>query len=508
MSRGRPTASVLVRLDPASPQPLHRQIYAGLRGAILSGSLAPGVRVPSSRALATDLDVSRTTVLQAFEQLLTEGYLVSEPASGTRVAEQLPDDLLQVRGARQGRRPVRPAAAALSRRGAALAVIPRGAPRLGPVPRAFRPCIPALDLFPVDLWSRLASRRRRRLSAAQLDYGDPAGFRPLREAIAAHVTAARGVRCTADQVLVMSGTHGTLDLAVRLLLDPGEAAWLEEPGYLAARSALTAGGAAVVPVPVDGEGLDVEAGTALGPEARLVYVCPSHQYPLGVSMSLARRLALLRWAERSSAWILEDDYDSEYRYAGRPIPALQGLDAAGRVLYLGTFSKTLFPSLRLGFLIVPEALVEPFVAVRASTELLPPTLDQAVLADFLGEGHFARHVRRMRGVYEERLAVFLETAERLCGGALRLRPGGTGLHLLGELADGMADRVATEEALARGVELGPLSVYYSGPARRQGLLLGFAAFDPAAIRAAMERLARALEAARRRGAETAARRPA
>jgi GntR family transcriptional regulator/MocR family aminotransferase len=266
-----------------------------------------------------------------------------------------------------------------------------------------------------------------------------------------------------------------------------------------------------VPVPVDGEGLDVEAGMALGPQARMVYVCPSHQYPLGVSMSLARRLALLRWAERSSAWILEDDYDSEYRYAGRPIPALQGLDAAGRVLYLGTFSKTLFPSLRLGFLIVPEALVEPFVAVRASTELLPSTFDQAVLADFLGEGHFARHVRRMRGVYEERLAVLVEEAERRCGGALCLRPSGTGLHLLGELAEGMEDRVVTEEALARGVEIGPLSVYYSGTARRQGLLLGFAAFDPPAIRAGMERLARALDAAQCRGAgraETPARRPA
>jgi GntR family transcriptional regulator/MocR family aminotransferase len=490
-----------VRLDPASGEPLHRQIYAGLRRAILAGTLAPGVRIPSTRALAADLDVSRTTVLLAFEQLLAEGYLVSAPASGTRVADRLPEDLLEVRGAgasRGGQGPPRPARAALSRRGAALAGVSRGGPKLGAAPRAFRTGTPALDLFPQDLWARLVARRARRLGVSLLDYGDPAGYRPLREAIADHVSASRGVRCGPGQVLVVAGTGQAIELAARLLLDPGDPVWIEEPAYLGVRSVLTGTGVELVPVPVDGEGLSVETGIARCPGARMVYVSPSHQYPLGVCMSLARRLALLRWAAESSAWILEDDYDSEYRYAGRPIPALQGLDTAGRVIYIGTFSKTLAPALRLGFLVVPEELVAPFVAARGAAEQYPPSLEQAVLADFLAEGHFARHVRRMRGLYQERLECLIEEAARRCGGLMRVTSGGTGLHALGDLAMGLDDQRAAEEAAARGVEVSPLSLYRLDgreEPRRNALLLGFAPVDPPAIRLGMERLAAALAAA-------------
>jgi GntR family transcriptional regulator/MocR family aminotransferase len=305
------------------------------------------------------------------------------------------------------------------------------------------------------------------------------------------------VSCHAGQVLVVAGTGQALDLAARLLLDPGDALWLEEPSYLGARSVLTAAGARVVPVPVDDEGMSVESGVARCPEARMVYVSPSHQYPLGVSMSLARRLALLRWAEQSSAWIVEDDYDSEYRYSGRPISALQGLDTAGRVIYVGTFSKTLAPALRLGFLVLPEALVEPFVTARGAAELYPPSLEQAVLADFLAEGHFARHVRRMRGVYQERLECLVEEAERRCGGLLRVRSGGTGLHVLGELEAGVDDRRAAAEAAARGIEVSPLSLYCLEAPWRSALLLGFAPVSPPAIREGVARLAAALEAASR-----------
>jgi GntR family transcriptional regulator/MocR family aminotransferase len=302
---------------------------------------------------------------------------------------------------------------------------------------------------------------------------------------------------------VVAGTGQAIDHAARLHLQPGDPVLLEEPAYMGFRNMLTTDGAALVPVPVDAEGLSVDAGIRRCPEARMVYVSPSHQYPLGVCMSLSRRLALLRWAAGSAAWILEDDYDSEYRYAGRPIPALQGLDTAGRVIYAGTFSKTLAPALRLGFLVLPAELVEPFVAARGAAEQVPPSLEQAVLADFLAEGHFARHVRRMRGVYQERLECLIEEAEKRCGGLMRVTSGGTGLHALGDLAKGLDDRRAAAEAAARGIEVAPLSLYCLGDLeepRRSALLLGFAPVDPPAIRAGMERLAAALAAATREDA--------
>jgi GntR family transcriptional regulator/MocR family aminotransferase len=273
---------------------------------------------------------------------------------------------------------------------------------------------------------------------------------------------------------------------------------MEEPGYPGARSALRAAGARIVPVRVDAEGLDVEQGARRAPDARLVYVTPSHQYPLGVPMSLPRRLALLRWAQASRAWVIEDDYDSEFRYGARPIPCLHGLDADGRVIYVGSFSKTLFPALRLGFLIVPTDLRDRLVAARAAADQHPPTIDQAVLADFIVGGHFARHLRRMRVAYRERLHAMMTAAERHVGGALRVRPVQTGLHALADLDGVDAARVAGEAA-ARGVEVAPLSAYFAErPRHGEGLVLGFAAVRPDAARRGMERLALAITAARRR----------
>ncbi|MGH7718263.1 MAG: PLP-dependent aminotransferase family protein, partial [Gemmatimonadaceae bacterium] len=349
--------SLLMSLDDNAKETLHRQIYAGVRGAILSGRLAPGARVPSSRTLATDLGVSRSTVLLALDQLMAEGYLVTRRGSETRVPSVLPEQLLAVRQRRKARgaRP-RPVRREISRRGSVLSATP-SATRLGAAPRPFRSGTPALELFPVEVWARLAARRARGLSISLLDSADPAGYRPLREAIVTHVRTARGVRCTADQVMIVSGAQQALDLSARLLLDPGDGVWLEEPGYLGARSSLIGTGAHIIPVPVDDEGLDVERGARLGQSARLVYTSPSHQYPLGVTMSLTRRLALLAWCRRANAWVLEDDYDSEYRYSGRPLMALQGLDEDDRVIYIGTFSKTMFPTLRLGFLVIPPDLV-------------------------------------------------------------------------------------------------------------------------------------------------------
>jgi GntR family transcriptional regulator / MocR family aminotransferase len=494
MATSSPT-SLFVRLDSRLREGLQQQIYASIRRAILDRIVAPGARLPSSRALAVDLGVSRTTTLLAVQQLQAEGYLTARRGSGTSVAAELPDDLLQRRGVpllSKARHP------ALSRRGAAVAASPHGAERLSGPPRAFRLGTPAVDLFPLGAWSRLVNRRLRSVTAAQLDYGDPAGFRPLREAIAGHVQTARGTRCSAEQVLIVAGAQQGFELVCRLLLDPGDRVWMEEPGYPGARSALRAAGARIVPVPVDAEGLDVGAGARRTADARLVYVTPSHQYPLGVPMSLSRRLALLSWARAARAWVIEDDYDSEFRYGGRPIPCLHGLDVDGRVIYVGSFSKTLFPALRLGFLIVPPDLQAGLVAARAAADQHPPTLDQAVLADFIVDGHFARHLRRMRLVYRERLEALNAAAERCCRDGFRLRPVRTGLHALADL-DGVDAVRVVREAAARGVEVASASAYCAArtPALN-ALVLGFGAVRPEVSRRGMERLAAAIEAARRR----------
>ncbi len=322
-----------------------------------------------------------------------------------------------------------------------------------------------------------------------MGYGNSAGYAPLREAIAAYATAARAVRCDPAQVVIVSGSQQGLDLAARVLLDPGDVAWIEEPGYLGARGALLAAGAQLAPVPVDEQGLDVLAGIARSPTARVAYVTPSHQYPLGVTMSLPRRRALLQWAQQSGAWVIEDDYDSEYRYAGRPLAALQGLDTDGSVIYIGTFSKVLFPSLRLGYLIVPPQFVEAFVAARALADRHSPTIDQAVLAEFMLEGHFTRHIRRMRALYASRRDALMAAAQHELHGLLSVAPTEAGMHAVGWLAEGHDDRVASARAAAHGVEVPALSAYALEPLARGGLILGYSALTEAQIAAGVRRLA-------------------
>jgi GntR family transcriptional regulator/MocR family aminotransferase len=491
----RPITSLLIRIDPSARGELQHQIYAGIRRAILDGVAQPGARLPSSRALAADLGVSRTTSLLALEQLVAEGYLTAQPGSGTFVAHELPDDLPRPRDSRPARALRHPP---LSKRGEALVAARPPSRRLPGPPRPFRIGIPAVDLFPVRLWSQLWARRLRSVTPSQLDYGETAGFPALRQAIADHVRAARGTECDPEQVFVMGGAQRAMDVLCQVLLDPGDEAWMEEPGYPGARSALVASGARIHPVPVDVDGLDVAAGARRARRARLVYVTPSHQFPLGVPMSLPRRLALLKWASAAGAWVIEDDYDSEFRYGARPIPCLHGLDVDGRVIYVGSFSKTLFPALRLGFMIVPDDLRDALVAVRRAGEVHPPRLDQAVLADFMAGGHYERHLRRMRAAYRERLEALEHAAERSCGGALRLRKARTGLHAVADLLAADAERTY-EAAVERGVELMPLSVYYFGRSRApNALVLGFGAARPDSIADGMERLAAAIDAARRR----------
>jgi GntR family transcriptional regulator / MocR family aminotransferase len=488
----RAAANLPIHLDPRAGV-LHEQIYSEIRRAIIAGIIRPHTRIASSRALAADLGVSRTTTQLALERLQAEGYLVTQHGAGTFVVEQLPEDVPAVSEARRppDRHPPR-----LSRRGAALAAGRPAAHRIAGPARAFRLGVPALEMFPISIWSRLASRRVASLTARDLDYGEAGGLQALREAIADHTRTTRGTRCDAEQIYIVGGAQRGLDVTCRLLLDPGDTAATEDPGYPGAWSALAGAGARILPVPVDDDGLSVEA-IARQPGISLAYVTPSHQFPCGAAMSLARRRALLDWAAAKPAWIIEDDYDSEFRFGAQPIPCLQGLDTAGRVIYVGTFSKSVYPALRLGFLIAPAVLRDRLVATRrALADPQPPFLDQAILADFIAEGHFARHLRRMRSVYAERLAALTDAAARLCGGALTLRPTRSGLHAVADL-HGIDARLVCEEAAQRGVEVMPLSAYAFDHAHvDNALVLGFAAVPPAELYRGMQGLAAAIEAAR------------
>ena len=479
-----------IPLDPAAAEPLHQQVYRGVRDAILSGSLPAGAQLPSSRRLADDLAVSRTTILVAFSQLVAEGYIVGAVGSGSYVASQIPDHLLQVReGAPRAVR-VDNAPVALSQRARTILGTPRRSTHR--YPGAFWPGVPPLDEFPLKVWSRIAARRQRDMTISQLRHSPPAGYQPLREAIVTHLAAARGVRCDAGQIIIVNSAQEGLDIACRTLLDEGDQAWLEDPCWGGSRGALISAGARVVPVPVDRSGLDVDRGIALAPDARLVYVSPSHQFPLGVTLSLERRLALLAWAARSNSWIVEDDYDSEYRYTGRPLTALQGLDRSGRVLYLGTFNKTIFPALRIAYIVVPPELVDPVFRVRAIGGQHVPTIEQLILTDFIMEGHFARHLRRMRAIGKERRDALIAAAERDLAGLLEVEKTETGLHTVGWLPAGVDDVAASAAAEQNQVEAAPLSRFYHHRAGKPGLVLGYAGLKPHEISAAVRRLAAAL----------------
>jgi len=449
-------------VDRASGVAIHRQIYEGVRRAVLDGRIRPGQRVPSTRALAVELDVSRLPVLTAYDQLLHEGYLEGRVGSGTFVSAALPDDLLRpsTAGGSQAR---------VARRGSRPPPRARDEGGLGP----FRMSLPALDQFPHAAWGRLVARHAHALTDADMAYGDPAGMVPLRVAVAEHLRTARAVRCEAEQVLIVSGSQAALRLATAVLLDPGDRVAVEEPCYPGARAALRAGGAELVSVPVDEEGMSVASLRRRGGRVRAAYVTPSHQYPLGTSMTAARRFALLDWAVRRGAWVLEDDYDSEYRYVSRPLGALQGMDAHERVIYIGTFSKVLFPAVRIGYLVVPPALWQRFVDAREALDLFPPTLYQKALAEFLREGHFARHLRRMRGVYRDRRDALLIGLARHCEDRLTVLNAEAGLHVAALLREGLDDGEVVRRMARGGLTATALSSCYSGTDRRSGLLLGF-----------------------------------
>ena len=475
---------------PDSNLPLYQALYSHMRAAILSGELTAGMKLPSTRALAEELNISRNTVLNAYRQLLAEGYLKGREGSGTFVAHVLPELLLTTprstsRLTRDSQPPhTESSKPSFSERAKAQIVVSQP-PSGGKLPRPFLAEAPALDVFPYQLWSRLVLRQARQMPRSDFMYQDSAGYRPLREAIVAHITVSRQVHCTPEQVIIVPGSQGALDLAARMLVDTGDPVWLEDPGYSGARGAFLGAGAHIVPVPVDREGLMVDIGVARAPQARLVYLTPSHQFPLGVTMSIPRRLALLDWAKRANAYIIEDDYDSEFRFAARPLATLQGLDNADRVIYIGTFSKVLFPALRIGYMILPPALVDPFLKVRRLIDIHSPILEQAVLAEFMIEGHFVRHLRRMRTVYAERRNALLEAAREL---PLEIDSPEAGIHCVGWLPAGMDDLTLANKAADYDLNLTPISSFGIEPLTHKGFLLGYGGFDVREIKDGIKRL--------------------
>jgi GntR family transcriptional regulator/MocR family aminotransferase len=477
--------------------PSYRQLYEALRSEILDGRLCPGARLPATRDLARQYQLSRGTIVNAFELLKSEGYLEGSVGSGTYVSKVLPDELLHVRidGQRRGDRQT-PAQQRLRRRVSGYAQRVHLFPSFGAGPiRAFRANIPALDLFPTSLWAQIVARRWRRVSTNLLLGCDPMGYRPLREAIADYVATSRGVRCAPEQVAIVSGVQEALDLVARLFLNPGDRVCMENPGYVGAAMVFESVGAKISALSLDSQGVELRAASMRG--ARLVYVTPGHQFPSGISMSLPRRLQLLEWARKSGALIFEDDYDSEYRYSGRPVPALQGLDHSGSVLFAGSFSKVLFPSLRLGYLVIPPDLVDYFAGTKSITNRHAQLLDQVVLSDFITEGHFGRHLRRMRGVYAERLSVLLQSARERLEGLLDISGIEAGLQTVGWLHGGITGESAARAAAARNVEVIPLGWYTRGRAAQEGLQLGFAAVDAREIQRGVKELALALQNSRR-----------
>jgi GntR family transcriptional regulator/MocR family aminotransferase len=465
-----------------SDQTRQQAVFDRLRHGILTGTLPPGTRLPPSRNLAEELGVSRQTVVLAYERLMAEGYARARVGTGTYVAPELPD------AAPPPAAPSVPATAALSRRGALLAATPASTSGTqGGQPGLLAPGIPAPELFPAASWAAATARVLRSLPPALTAYPDPQGLSALRTEIARHLAASRGLVADPGQIVVTAGVQQALRVAAELLLDPGDTAWVEDPGYVAGRGALIAAGARIVPVPSDSDGIEVAQGIARAPAARLALVAPSHATPIGGALPVARRLTLLDWAARAAAWVLEDDADSEFRWQGKPLPPLATLDRAGRVIYCGTFSKTLAPALRLGFAVVPAPLVPGFVRARTLMDRGPDALTQAALAEFMRQGLLATHTRRMRTEYARRREAVLAALARHCPEVTPLvAPGG--LHMVFRLPDGADETAITAAARARGLSVAPLGAYFAGPPRLSGVVAGFAATPPPLAADAARRL--------------------
>ena len=469
-----------------------RWLYTELRSAIIDGRLKSGARLPSTRNLAAQYGLARGTVVAAFQQLQAEGFVSSEVSAGTFVVPAPEWEMTSPTKQRPSRQVI--SRATIAKRTQSLLKTTFFLPASHSIGKAFRGYEPAIDLFPVELWARIAARVYRKAPRSLYGQGDAGGYPPLRRAIAEYVGHSRGVRCSSEQIIVTSGAQQALDLLARVLLDPGDEVWMEDPGYPGASQAFQSAGASVIPIPVDGDGIDVARAIKSSPAARVVYVTPANQFPLGTVMSAERRVELLSWAARAGAWIIEDEYDAEYRYSGKPIASLHSLDRSGSVIYVGTFTKMLFNALRIGFIVVPERLVEAFRIARSFIDRHAPTLDQAVLTEFINEGHFGHHVRQMRQIYAERLEVLCDAANQRLGGMLQVQKAASGMRTIAWLKTGEKDIAVAERARARGLEVTALSQFSQRHSHPGALSLGFAGCTPAELRRGVDVLATVLGA--------------
>jgi GntR family transcriptional regulator / MocR family aminotransferase len=497
----KPIYQELAFNPPKSEQTLQEWLFGELRSAILDGRLRPGARLPSSRGLALGNRLSRSTVTEAFRRLKLEGYITGLVGSGSYVAENLPDEYFQPMEGQLARRN-RVAAKQVGAAATIKKVIPfpsrqrfgcafSSRQRFG---CAFQPSRPAVDQFPIDIWTRLTSRVMRRLTPSELVFGDARGDLGLRSEILAHFGPARQVRCDVDRIVMVSGVQQALDLLCRTLLRAGDPVWLENPGYKRARNLFRAAGATVIPAPVDERGLQVEQAIETLPVPRLIYLTPAHQYPTGAALALDRRFKLLTWAREHGVTIFEDDYDGDFRFSTKPLGSVQGLDLGDCVAYCTSFSKLLFPSLRLGFLVLPDHLVDPILALRNSTDRYLPVVEQKTLAEFMRTGEFGHHLRRMRELYAERWSVFSEVAQNFLSDWLEVQRAECGLQTAAWLSPGISDIMVAESAARERLEVYPLSPLYVAEKRRHGFLLGFGAVAPKELRSGAQRLAKLLRA--------------
>lgn len=487
-----PVMEFAIALDPQSNLPLHRQVYEALRQLILAGKLLPKQRLPSTRALAKSLAISRATVTQSYEQLISEGYLQTISGGGTYVCDFLPEEFLHSKRTLQPNTDCVTDNVNLSTYGTNLITnAPLYSPRLS-LPIEFCYGQPALDAFPLNLWRQLISRHCRQSDRLMLDYAtDSLGYQPLRDAIARYLIQSRAVQCNADQIIIVGGSQQALDLVSRVAIDPGDGIAVEDPGYLGARHVFLSQAAKLYPIPVDSLGMQIEQLYHLS-NIKLVYITPSHQFPTGALLSLARRLELLAWAKQTGGLIIEDDYDSEFRYEGRPIPALQGLDRTNSVLYIGTFSKVLFPSLRIAYLVVPPKLVNVFARAKWLVDRQSPLLEQYVLTDFINEGHLERHIRRMRALYDRRRQALVGTLANYFGDRITICGENAGMHLMVRLFTNLSDRTIIERARAVGVGLVSARQYYLKNTCNCEFVLGYADLDEAEIANGVQKLAAAI----------------
>jgi len=477
-------------LDPEDKQPLHRQLFHKLQRAILEGLIKPGTRLPSSRLLSNDLKVSRNTVLSAFDQLTSEGYITSRVGAGSYISDKIPEELLH-----QPKTPTPslniPRDIPLSKMAQKVEAAAEQRINHG---GEFSPGTPELEQFPFEDWARLLGKHWRRPKKNALVGNPIGGSTLLREALAEHLGQTRAVRCTPEQVIILSGSQQAIHLVIKAFAEVGDPIWMEEPGYPGTRNSILSAGATPIPVPVDEQGFSLAAAKKMAPNARLACISPSHQYPLGQTMSLPRRLDILQWAREENRFILEDDYDSEYRYTGRPISSLQGLDTDNRVLYIGTMSKVMFSGLRIGYLVVPPDLVNVFLALRRDVDSHSPSVAEAALAEFISEGYLSAHIRRMRILYEKRQATLIGLLTEKTADFLSIEPQDSGMHLIAYLRSDINDKQVEQISRTNGMLLRALSGYYQRQSDTQnGLVIGFAGTNEKKMPQLVDRLVEILE---------------